>query len=128
MNYNDPSRPIVSLTFQLNYACGGLNPWTFRVCNIILHWINALLVFMFVDTLYLAAGLKTDRDRLGARLSSLLAALLFLASPMNHSTALYVSARSDIMGAMGSLTFTILGLRGFLSRGGHVDGYLLVWR
>src|ERR1051325_9752916 len=38
-------RPLVSLTFAINSALGGLDPRGYRIVNVALHAINALLLF-----------------------------------------------------------------------------------
>src|SRR5439155_18292822 len=38
-------RPLVSLTFAVNYALSGLDPRGFRIVNIAIHVIDALLLF-----------------------------------------------------------------------------------
>ena len=38
-------RPLVSLTFAINYALGGLNVRGYRLVNIAIHVLNALLLF-----------------------------------------------------------------------------------
>src|SRR3989339_85736 len=42
---NDPSRPLVYLTFTLNYYFGKLNPFGYHLFNLIIHIFNAILVF-----------------------------------------------------------------------------------
>src|SRR5690348_17276296 len=36
-------RPLVSLSYAINYAIGGLDPFNYHVTNVVLHIINTLL-------------------------------------------------------------------------------------
>ena len=38
-------RPLVNLSFAINYAFGGLNPWGFRVTNVVIHLAAGLALF-----------------------------------------------------------------------------------
>jgi len=38
-------RPLTNLSFALNYAAGGLNPWGYHLINLLLHALNGLLVY-----------------------------------------------------------------------------------
>jgi hypothetical protein len=38
-------RPLVSLSLALNYAIGGLNPWSYHLFNLVVHLLAALTLF-----------------------------------------------------------------------------------
>ena len=44
-NRNDPSRPITYFTIALNYHFGKLNPFGYHLVNLVIHILNAILVF-----------------------------------------------------------------------------------
>lgn len=48
---NDTIRPILSLSFKLNYYFFGVNPIGYHLVNIILHILNSLLIYLIVITL-----------------------------------------------------------------------------
>src|SRR3989339_1641965 len=66
---NDPSRPLVFLTFTLNYYFGNLDPFGYHLFNVLLHICNALLIFVLAGKLYQLAYKKESN------LFALLAAL-----------------------------------------------------
>src|SRR5437870_8570773 len=37
-------RPVLLITYALNYAASGLAPWIYHVLNLLLHFVPALLV------------------------------------------------------------------------------------
>jgi len=41
-------RPLFSLTFALNYALGGMNPWGYHVFNLLVHTLAGLTLFGIV--------------------------------------------------------------------------------
>src|SRR5919197_1021481 len=41
-------RPVLLITYALNYTLSGLNPWSWHVLNLLLHLVAALLVFVLV--------------------------------------------------------------------------------
>ena len=78
-------RPIRTLTYALNYAWGGLDPFGYHLFNIVLHGINAALV-------YLLFQLWT-----GTRFLATAGALLFAAHPVQTAAVAYVSGRKDLL-------------------------------
>src|SRR5205809_5914623 len=45
---NADLRPVLQITYALNYAVSGLHPWSFHALNMLLHLVAALLVFRIV--------------------------------------------------------------------------------
>src|SRR6266404_3770396 len=45
---NKDLRPLLMVTFALNYAISGEAPWSYHVVNLLLHWLVALLVLRIV--------------------------------------------------------------------------------
>src|SRR6266849_6050634 len=112
-------RPVLVVTFALNYAISGNQPWSYHVFNLILHFIAAGLVFVIVrDHLWWPAS---DRGRNGAaRIPAAAAALFFALAPLNSQTLNYMWARS-------ALLCTVLYLAAFLAllRGRWILGSVL---
>ena len=81
-------RPLVNLSFAINYAIGGLDVVGYRVVNLALHIACALVIFGLVRR-----TLGTPR---GAGLAGV-AALVWVVHPLNSEVVNYVSERSDSM-------------------------------
>jgi Flp pilus assembly protein TadD len=93
----EPSRPVLSLSWALNYALGGVAPWHYHLVNVLIHSGNAaLLASLF---LWMARRLK----RPDAPASALLGACFFAATPMAAETVAYVASRSSALVALFAL-------------------------
>jgi protein O-mannosyl-transferase len=92
-----PSRPLLNLTWALNYAAGGLAPWHWHLVNVLIHAGSAALA---------AAIFLWMAERLGrrdARGVALVAACFFAATPMAVETVAYVSSRSTALATLFAL-------------------------
>jgi len=97
----EPSRPLLNLSWALNYALGGEAPWHYHLVNVLIHAANAALVASLF--LWMARRLG-QRD---AEPVALLGACLFAASPMAGETVAYVASRSSALVTL----FTLASLR-----------------
>jgi len=86
-------RPLVSLTFAINYALGELNVRGYRLVNIAIHVINALLLFAIVRK-------HVDQN------AAFAIALIWMVHPLVTEPVDYVSQRTELMMA----TFFLLTL------------------
>src|SRR5713226_920402 len=89
-------RPVLLITYAINYAISGLQPWSYHALNLILHFIASVLVFIIVrDHLWWPA---TDRGPSGeARIPAAAAALFFAFAPLNSQAVNYIWARSALL-------------------------------
>ena len=114
-------RPLLMLTFVANYRlAGGFEPFLFHITNVLLHALNAVLVWLFVRALF-------DRGGFSNRLASFRGLfvyglpLLFLVSPIQTESVAYVSSRSG--GARGIVLHRrVVGLRAHARPQPLVDG------
>lgn len=95
-------RPLLLLTFSFNYFFSGLQPLGYHIINILLHFVNGILLYSFLRLLRpdLPFGL------------ALLCGLLFLAHPINTEAVTYISSRSDLM----VFLFILIGAICYLKR------------
>ncbi len=84
-------RPLLMITYGLNYAVSGANPKAFRRVNLLIHTANSLFVFLIA--LELASFSGPDLNRLYK--SALLAAALFAVHPMLTESVTYIAGRSS---------------------------------
>ena len=92
-------RPLVNLTFALNYAAGGLSVFGYHVVNVALHLVCSLLVFGLVRrTLHL----PRVNASVGPHASSIAfaAALLWTVHPLTTEAVNYVTQRTELMMAL----------------------------
>jgi len=97
-------RPLVNLSFMLDYQLWKLKPFGYHLTNVLIHIINAILVYLL--GLYLFRKFK-----LFTVYTSMIAALLFLTHPVHTSVVSYVSSRADLLSAMFVLLSILLYTR-----------------
>ena len=81
-----PYRPLLMLTYALNYRLSGLNPAGYHIVNLVFHVGAAFLVFLIVQAILTPAYF-----------AALSAGILFLVHPFNSEIVNYISTRSSVM-------------------------------
>lgn len=112
-------RPLASLSFAANYFIGGLDPYGWKLFNLLVHLLNGILVFLLARLL-----LRSAANRSVAQASctcsgrtdqcGLVAALIaggWLLLPINVTAVLYVVQRMESMANL----FVLLGLMGYVA-------------
>ena len=112
-------RPLVILSFNLNYAISEFEVWSYHVFNICFHIIASLLVFKFVQQIMFF--LKDISNTKYPHLFSwpYIAALVFALHPLSTQSVTYISSRSSILATIFYLSGLILFFRGFGERKFH---------
>ena len=106
-------RPLASLSFAANYLADGLNPWGWKLFNLIVHLLNGVLVFMLARGL-LAARPSSRPTEATADHDGTVAALIatcWMLLPINLTAVLYVVQREESMANL----FVLLGLLGYVA-------------
>jgi len=80
-------RPILMLSFMFNYLTGGLKPYGYHLINILIHFLNAVLLYLLLK--FLLIELK-----FALRLAI---TLIFCLHPINTEAVAYISSRSDLL-------------------------------
>lgn len=105
-------RPLSMVSFAVNHAIAGLAPWSYKLVNLAIHWLNALAVYALLRLLLATPALAhLLPDARHARLAAWLVAAAWLLHPINLTNVLYVVQR---MNALAGL-FTLLGVLVWLS-------------
>lgn len=106
---NEPERrmyrPIVLLTYALNYAANKYNPTNWHIVNLLFHALNGFLIFLIFDMIF-----RSHR-------SALLFAALFIVHPVVSESVVYLSARSTLMAGAFLFGSIYVYLRGAKSGG-----------
>ncbi|MBE7415127.1 MAG: hypothetical protein HS130_07835 [Deltaproteobacteria bacterium] len=112
--------PVTLLSFSLDYAFWGLDPFGYHLSNAILHGANAFLVALLATRLASARGGLRPKALFIIALS---AGLLFGLHPLKVESVAWVSERKDVLNAF----FFLLGLHAYLSyaRGRKALSYAL---
>ena len=81
-------RPLVTLTYVVDYSIWGLNPAGYHITNIALHAANSMLLLLLLSLLARGGGVP------------LLAALLFAVHPIHTESVSWISGRTDVLAAL----------------------------
>ncbi len=103
--FRDTNRPIVDLSFAINYALGQKEVWGYHVVNLGIHILAALVLIGIIRrTLWL----PRFRQRYGqdAQTIGLFAALIWLVHPLQTESVTYITQRAESM--MGLFYFLTL--------------------
>lgn len=99
------------LSLGWNYALTGMDAAGFRATNIILHGLNALLLFLLIEQLLYAWGLGSKQS---LRFFAFIAALAFAVHPMSIYSVVYVIQRFGLLATTFSLLALLFWLRAVL--------------
>jgi len=102
-------RPLVILSFNLNYYLSEFGVWSYHLFNIGFHTIAVCLIYRLVLELNIIS--KNSDPLLNPR-NGFFAATLFALHPLNTQAVTYISSRSSIMATCFYLAATIFFLRG----------------
>jgi protein O-mannosyl-transferase len=106
------NRPLVNLSFAINYAIGGLDVAGYHFVNLSLHLACALVLFGLVRRTLDIAGVA-NAGRATAIAGAI--ALLWVVHPLNSEVVDYLSERSESMMALCYLFVLYAGVRAYRS-------------
>jgi protein O-mannosyl-transferase len=113
---SDFKRPLASLSFAVNYLADGLNPFGWKLTNLVIHLFNGLLLFLLARMLLIAAETTSSNraeDTSETVRASILAALItvgWMLLPINLTGVLYVVQRMESLANL----FVLAGLLGYM--------------
>jgi Flp pilus assembly protein TadD len=108
--------PLTWLSFGVTYAVAGMAPAAYHAGNVLLHALNAVLVYLLAVRL-LALALPTATS--GARLAgATVAALAFAIHPLRAESVGWICDRGDVLCATFYLTSVVTYVRFALSDDG----------
>ena len=87
-------RPILSLSFALNYAVGGYSVWGYHLVNLIIHILGALTLYGIVRRTLAGERLKKKFGRVSASLAWITAAI-WLVHPIQTESVTYIVQRAE---------------------------------
>lgn len=99
-------RPLATISFAIDYAIGGKDPWGYKFSSLLVHLANALLVFVLLRRL-----LAFDpRASMHGTATCFVIALAWATHPLQVSAVMYIVQRMETL----SLTFVLLALLAYL--------------
>ena len=105
-------RPLVILSFNINYAISGFKEWSYHFFNITFHFLVVFLVYWLGKLIVSHISQKTSSVVNTSNQIPLLSAAIFAIHPLNTQAVTYISSRSSIMATMFYLIAIILFSKG----------------
>ena len=100
-------RPLVNLTFAVNYHFGGTDPWGYRLVNVIGHTFVAVLLWAIITTT-LRQPVFGLRFVEWSKWLGFWGALIWMVHPTHQDAVVYVTQRTDLqMGLFYALTILL---------------------
>ncbi|HYO84451.1 MAG TPA: hypothetical protein VES20_23820 [Bryobacteraceae bacterium] len=101
-------RPVLMISYWLNYQNSGLDPWPYHAVGVLFHGLNAVLAWVIVRRLLSRVGeTGATRETLAG-----FAGALFLLHPVLTESVAYITSRSETM----SVFFFLAAFAVFLTR------------
>jgi len=109
-----PARPIGMLTFALNYNIHKLDVWGYHLVNLIIHLINALLVWWLTFITFSTPAMKDAPVSGHKSVIAFLTGLLFITHPLATQSVTYIVQRFTSLATLFYLLSLILFVKGRL--------------
>lgn len=106
--YSGGTRQLAMVSFALNAYWAGIDPWAYKVTGLLVHALNAVLVFCVVLRL-LALSSRIGQQHRG--MAALAVALVWALHPIQVSSALYVVQRMETLCTSFMLITLLLYMR-----------------
>jgi Flp pilus assembly protein TadD len=103
--------PFTWLTLALDHAIGRMDPWGYHLASLLLHAVNAVLVYWVAQRLLTVARPSSVETAADVRLGAALAALLFALHPQRAESVAWVSDRATLLCAVFYLLAVLAYLR-----------------
>ncbi|HEY2905658.1 MAG TPA: hypothetical protein VGJ29_07135, partial [Vicinamibacterales bacterium] len=104
-------RPIVNLSFAINYAIGGLSVGGYHLVNVTLHILSALVLFGIIRNTLRTSKLR-DRFATASDGIALACALTWMVHPLLTESVDYLTQRTELMMALFYLLTLYCAIRG----------------
>lgn len=105
--------PLSWMTLGLDYTLWGMNPTGYHLTNVVLHAVNATLVYFLALRVLSAAGVgdassRDEKMRIGA---AVVAALIFALHPLRVESVAWITERRDVLCSCFALGSVLAYLR-----------------
>jgi len=115
--FSTSTRPVLDITFALNYYFGKLDVFGYHLVNIMLHIANGvLLYFILLWTVNPLSNINStnSKNAINFRIP-LYASLIFIAHPIQTQAVTYIVSRSSVLATTFYLLTLLLFIKGFQS-------------
>ena len=106
-------RPIQLVSYMFDFLIWKSNAFGYHLMNILLHFVNCLLIFAFIKTL-------THK-----RFISFLCSAIFAVNPIFTLSVTYISGRADVLALLFTLVMILFFIRAFEKAKPNLGYYIL---
>jgi tetratricopeptide (TPR) repeat protein len=99
-------RTLLYMTFAGNYVVGGQNVWGYHLVNLLLHLLNAVLIYILAKKILSRASTPFP-----ANVLAFLASAFFLVHPVQTESVTYISSRSELLSTFFYILAVLLFVR-----------------
>ena len=119
-------RPVANISFAVNYLFGKYDVRGYHIVNIVIHFLNGILVYLLANALFILTSSRSDLRAPDIVISKsarpmpefmpLFAALVFVAHPIQTQSITYIVQRMNNMATLFYLLAVLLYIQGRFSR------------
>jgi Tfp pilus assembly protein PilF len=103
--------PLTWMSLGLDYVLWGMSPAGYHAVNVLLHGVNAVLVYVLARRVLSLAGVVSPDDPRGTIIPSVLAALVFAVHPLRVESVAWITERRDMLSLLWYLGSVLCYLR-----------------
>ena len=104
-----PYRPVACLSFAINWYFGHDQVFGYHIVNILIHFLTAFFLFLFILKLFNTPNLKNQQS--SPFFIALLSSILWAANPIQTQAVTYIVQRMALLAAF----FYILGMYSYIN-------------
>jgi Tfp pilus assembly protein PilF len=104
-------RPLTWMSLAFDHALWGMDPAGYHLTSILIHAVNAVLLFYLIERLLEAGDAAVKPQTVPMKIAAGVGALLFAIHPLRVEPVAWISARNDILSATFFLLTLIFYLR-----------------
>jgi hypothetical protein len=107
-------RPLLNLSFAVDYAIAGTNTWIYHATNLVIHVLNGLLLLGILGRTFSLPVLRPQLGKAAGGLA-LVIALLWVLHPLQTESVTYIVQRAESLAAFFYLLVFYCVIRGIES-------------
>lgn len=104
-------RPLVNLSFALNYAADGLNPRGYHLANLFLHALAGLVLFGILRRTFLQPAFQRPEQNAFALATATAIAAIWVAHPLQTESVTCAVHRAEVLGGLFYLCTVYAAIR-----------------
>jgi hypothetical protein len=116
--FSTSTRPVLDLTFALNYYFGKLNVFGYHLVNLMLHIANGVMLYFILLWTVKSVNSVNPVNPRNLRIP-LYASLIFIVHPIQTQAVTYIVSRSSVLATTFYLLALLLFIKGFQANPGN---------